>query len=948
MVRKLALILALAAAAIPLQVSALGLGDVELKSHLNQRLSAEIEILTIDKSELKGLKVRLASASEFRRAGLEYSPKLKDISFRVVRKRGKTYIKVSSSKPFKEPYLSILVEVSWNRGRIFREYALLIDPPVTVPSQGTQFAVKSEPEAAQSDEEKPVEEPKEEPKQDSPQEFTATLRTPDKKESKKESKKTSPSKVDDDFLAVKEEIIKDKKPKKAQPSDIPPEEDFKRGDRDYPTIANKEFEKEENRYPRVPLSDETDRSAEVSLSKTDTRRGAKPGSVYKVRRGDTMFAIAKRVRPQGATIYQTMMAIKKANPRAFLKNNVHWVRAGHKLVIPDRLTIQSFSVASARRQYRADTDVFRDRVQKQGRVTIAKTAVKSRTARTKGVFDVVAPNQTDKDLAGKLGESSNKNGKSDGVVSGDDADIKKAEAAIEKDLKADKQVLINKAREELLKTIDETNRTKGLFSVKSSAGKAVQDALKIAEYCKQNPTDSKCREVTGYQPPDIDAIAAKHKNKTVKPFTKEGERSKPVSAGFLDTAKMKIEGWVAYFKSNPMIAAVAGGGVLFVIILLFLIVRQRRRVQDEFQESILDFEEASTAPMEAPQPSSFSQQDAASVMPQPAPVQENKPAAATPGVETSLVGDGVDDGDASSYLSDFVVSNMDTPGADAAESDPITEADVFYAYGKYEAAEMLIKEAIQNEPNRLDLRYKLLDIYHGAKNKDSFEYEASILYDMLNGASDPMWNKVVEMGRELAPDNALFGGATDADSASDPTAVATGGEAPTAVADSAAEATVAVSTDTGTPASLDSDLDLEFDFNDLNAGSDDQSASSPESLTNDLEAELAELEKAMAGEAAQAEADAAGSDFSENVVSFDAGDSSNELLASTENDLDPYESDTGLMSDIDEVGTKLDLAKAYIDMGDPEGARSILDEVLEEGNDEQKGEAEELMQQMVG
>ena len=935
MVRKLALILALAASAVSLQVAALGLGDVELKSHLNQKLSAEIEILTIDKSELKGLKVRLASSSEFRRAGLEYSPKLKDISFRVVKKRGKTYIKVSSSKPFKEPYLSILVEVSWNRGRIFREYALLIDPPVTVPSQGTQFAVKSEPEAAQSDEEKPAEEPPaEQPKQDSSQEFTATLRT---RETKKETKKTAPAKPDDDFLAIKEEIIKDKKPKTSK-SDLPPEEDFKRGDRDYPTVANKEFEKEENRYPRVPLSDETDRSAEVSLSQTDSRRGAKPGSVYKVRRGDTMFAIAKRVRPRGATVYQTMMAIKKANPRAFLKNNVHWVRAGHKLVIPDRLAIQSFSVASARRQYRADTDVFRDRVQKQSQVTIAKTSVKSRSTKPKGVFDVVAPNQTDKDLAGKLGESSNKNGKSDGVVSGDDSDIKKAKAAIEKDLKADKQVLINKAREELLKTIDENNRTKGLFKVKSSAGKSVQDALKIAEYCKQNPTDSKCREVTGYKPPDINAIAAKHKNKTVKPFTKEGEKSMPVSTGFVDTAKQKVNAWIAYFKANPMIAAVAGGGVLFVIILLFLIVRQRRRVQDEFQESILDFEEASAARMETPQPSSFAQQDT-SVMQQAEPEPAPAPKTAD-GIETSLVGDAVDDS-ASSYLSDFVVSNMDTPGADAAESDPITEADVFYAYGKYEAAEMLIKEAIQNEPNRLDLRYKLLDIYHGAKNKDSFEYEASILYDMLNGASDPMWNKVVEMGRELAPDNALFGG-----TAAEPEASTTFAEAPTEVAVPDTDTTVAAVPDT--PASLDSDLDLEFDFNDLNAATEGQSADGPESLTNDLESELAELEKAMAGEISQSETEAAKSDFSENVVSFDAGDSHNELLASTENDLDPYESDTGLMSDVDEVGTKLDLAKAYIDMGDPEGARSILDEVMEEGNDEQKGEAEELMQQMVG
>ena len=49
----------------------------------------------------------------------------------------------------------------------------------------------------------------------------------------------------------------------------------------------------------------------------------------------------------------------------------------------------------------------------------------------------------------------------------------------------------------------------------------------------------------------------------------------------------------------------------------------------------------------------------------------------------------------------------------------------------------------------------------------------------------------------------------------------------------------------------------------------------------------------------------------------------------------------------DEVGTKLDLARAYIDMGDPDGARSILDEVMEEGNDGQKQEAQQLMTQIA-
>jgi len=63
--------------------------------------------------------------------------------------------------------------------------------------------------------------------------------------------------------------------------------------------------------------------------------------------------------------------------------------------------------------------------------------------------------------------------------------------------------------------------------------------------------------------------------------------------------------------------------------------------------------------------------------------------------------------------------------------------------------------------------------------------------------------------------------------------------------------------------------------------------------------------------------------------------------ASMDDDLDLSDLD-----DIDEVSTKLDLAKAYLDMGDADGTRSILDEVLSEGDDEQKKEAEELLRQL--
>jgi len=58
------------------------------------------------------------------------------------------------------------------------------------------------------------------------------------------------------------------------------------------------------------------------------------------------------------------------------------------------------------------------------------------------------------------------------------------------------------------------------------------------------------------------------------------------------------------------------------------------------------------------------------------------------------------------------------------------------------------------------------------------------------------------------------------------------------------------------------------------------------------------------------------------------------------------ETDEDLFGDLDELGTKLDLARAYIDMGDADGARNILDEVLQEGNDEQQQEARKLMEQI--
>jgi len=133
-VRNLVLAIAAATALTSEMAYALGLGEVKLKSALNQPLVAEIELLDA-KSLTPGEVVPvLASAEDFNRAGVDRQYFLTDLTFTpVLRPDGKSIIRVSSTKPVREPYLNFLIEVLWPSGRLLREYTLLLDPPLYSP-----------------------------------------------------------------------------------------------------------------------------------------------------------------------------------------------------------------------------------------------------------------------------------------------------------------------------------------------------------------------------------------------------------------------------------------------------------------------------------------------------------------------------------------------------------------------------------------------------------------------------------------------------------------------------------------------------------------------------------------------------------------------------------------------------------------------------------------------
>ncbi|HET9462352.1 MAG TPA: FimV/HubP family polar landmark protein [Thiobacillus sp.] len=290
-------------------------------------------------------------------------------------------------------------------------------------------------------------------------------------------------------------------------------------------------------------------------------------------------------------------------------------------------------------------------------------------------------------------------------------------------------------------------------------------------------------------------------------------------------------------------------------------------------------------------------------------------------------GGSINTGD-TSFLTDFSQAGLGT--IDTHDVDPIAEAEVYMAYGRDAQAEEILKEAISSNPDRHEIRVKLLEIYAARRNTATFEAVAGELYAVLGSKSSPLWDKACEMGRSIDPTNPLYGGVQS--SAAPAAGVAT-------VAATAAVAGGAVTFANETAPEPKLVLDAVTD-------------SSP------LEFETAGhvLNFETQPEAGYVEMDTLGLDFdlpdldlpatADDTLKLDLGLDENNGPDS-KFDFSGLDLDLGGAGgsdlELDEVGTKLDLARAYVEMGDKEGAREILDEVLAEGSDKQKADAKGML-----
>ena len=116
---------------LPVSVFALGLGEIEVSSALNQPLDATVDIVAFRPDEIEKLIVSLADLQTFNRAGLERPILLTKLRFKTIeRDDGTYYIQITSHRPVREPFITFLVEADWAKGRIIREFTILLDPPI--------------------------------------------------------------------------------------------------------------------------------------------------------------------------------------------------------------------------------------------------------------------------------------------------------------------------------------------------------------------------------------------------------------------------------------------------------------------------------------------------------------------------------------------------------------------------------------------------------------------------------------------------------------------------------------------------------------------------------------------------------------------------------------------------------------------------------------------------
>jgi len=839
---------------------ALGLGEIKLNSALNQPFDAEIELVSAAQEDLAALRASLASGDTFQRYGLDKPAYLSDFTFRVVSSGGRDVLKVTSPRPVTEPFVTLLVEANWPRGRLLREYTVLLDPPVFAPAPVAAATPVAAPRA------------------------------------------TTP-------------------PPAPRPTPL-----------------------------EAPAPEAAPAPSAPRASRPTAAVAAEPGSTYRVRQNDTLWNIASAAYPGGrADVNRAMVAIYQANPAAF-GGNINVLRAGSNLRMPSSGDVSAISASAA-----AEEVARQYRLWQQGVPDTAGPATDV------GRLRLVTPEQ---------GSAAPSTATTAPAVAAGSADAMQSRVQqLEQELAEARRLL--EVRNAELATLQGGAAAPAQPGAPGEVAAPAEPTVP-APGGEAAPATAEAPAPTEAPPPAPEA----------KPEPQREARAAEPQPTLFDRLR---EFWWA-----PL-------GLLLAALGLIAFLRNRRAagsVEDDLEAALGrkadDLRTRQSTPPSS-RDSSFVVEERGAVEPAAALVtpvvvpKAPEPSRKPVSIEDTLSGDGP--------------VNIEA-------GDPLAEADFHMAYGLYDQAADLVQVAAKREPQRRDLKLKLLEIFFVWGNRDRFLEVAREMNATRKDAQPGEWDKILIMGRQLASDDPLFAGAATQTSSAGLDMELHGADAPMDLELPAL----------GTEARPDLDLSvrddqssaagggLDFILDEPVRGADEDAALAPTVETPRIKAassdepttevpiedlgidvgdlagldELAETDvdltqrpKAVVDDTVErpnlvrADADADDLLSSTSILSgatitqlagepeagvVDLSEITGELPVLEGGKLEmtglhraPDFGIEGEAATMSEVGTKLDLARAYIDMGDPEGARSILDEVLKEGSPVQRKEAERLL-----
>jgi len=857
-VRRLALSIAVSSALLASQASALGLGELNVKSALNEPLQAEIQLLQVRDLKASDIRPRLADDDAFSLAGLSRSGVLSSVDFDVeLNAQGGAKVVISSDTPVREPFISFLMEVNWPNGRLVREYTLLLDPPLFVESgvQSTPLVVPSAAGTASVQEESVSTEPEKILKANSAQTVQTTLRAE-------------------------------------------------------ATAANQVY---------------------VDVN-------------------DTLYTLAQNNRPdESLSVNQVMLAIQRLNPSSFPTNNINVLKAGTVITLPNRAQANELSASQAAIEVRKQYDDWK----KGRRTSVPKPVEKAEVTPKAQPIAATSPSQTSdlvdsseaklklvsldepKVQASSASESKTEVSQSVTEVadvqpekeqSGSVIEAEKEDVALQSTQESVPEVIEVTPREQELQALNRDLENQ-LLVTQESVEKVERDnadlSAKLDSIAEQIQTMQRLIELKDQQ------VAQLQQQLDQQMQLAQQRNEDPIAAA------------IEYVRMNPEIV---GGSAVAFLLLLLLLVRSSRKpapyrepegVAKKTDEVVSEKPSAPSAPSAPLAPSTATM---TVVEPPSVELPPIEPAIETP-IDPIL--DQQSDSDSESIAKaeaeiqsmidevlraraseQTVQAEMEASNVDVSEESLLNETDDFLSRAnsalsspEMEEQEIAINDSVESLPESDDLEEffdseleaSLADTDSVESIVEAVEEESAELQD-LDFVIEPF-----DSGVEDEPQESQIPGVDmpEADSAD---------ESPQA--DTIDEDLVALEAMLGEASSSDDLLDVEVE----------QEAESNESSEGDWEFVVEE-------------SDSGALDADIEKI-FDEVDGDVEVVEEINDTAESEDFDTHFYSGADENETRLDLARAYIEMDDYEAARDILISMKEKGSSAQQQEVANLLDQL--